>query len=143
MNPMWKMMLLANSKDKEDDYTGYGDRDYYDGMKRNRHRDVEKKQEFGKSVIEKWVKSMENADGTNGGHWTYEQTEIVREQRDCDCDPDEFYAVMNMMYSDYYSVADKHGVNNANFYADLTEAFLNDEDAVDDKVERYYECVVK
>ncbi|MDY4223633.1 MAG: hypothetical protein SOX75_03020 [Candidatus Limivicinus sp.] len=49
---------------------------------------------------------------------------------------------MNMLYSDYFKVAKKFIVNNTEFYANLAEAFLCDKDAADDKLIRYYECVV-
>ena len=37
----------------------------------------------------------------------------------------------------------KFNVNNTEFYADLAEAFLCDKDADDDKLVRYYECIVE
>ena len=49
---------------------------------------------------------------------------------------------MNMLYSDYFKVAKKFNVNNTEVYADLAEAFLCAKDAADDKLIRYYECVV-
>lgn len=94
-------------------------------------------------TAEEWVDSMRNTDGSDGERWSYEQTEAVREKRDCDCEGVEFYAAMNMMRSDYYRVARKYGIDTPDFYADLAEAFLTDEDAVKDKISRYYECVVE
>ena len=65
------------------------------------------------------------------------------EQRGIDCDPLQFFAVLNAVYSDYYAVAKKHGVNKMDFYADIAKAWLNDSDAVEDKAARYFEFVVK
>lgn len=49
---------------------------------------------------------------------------------------------MNMLYSDYGSVAKKFGVDNADFFACLAEAFLND-DAVENKLAAFYDCIVE
>ena len=52
---------------------------------------------------------------------------------------------MNMMYSDYYSVGVKYGVDRTEFYADLAKAFLFDKDgpAPSEKLAEYYHEVVK
>lgn len=72
-----------------------------------------------------------------------EQTSTYMAPRGMDCTKEEFYAAMNMMFSDYYPAAKKHNVNMAEFYADLAAAFINDKDASKNKVEKYYECVVE
>ena len=90
-----------------------------------------------------WVRQMRHADGGSGEHWTMEQTNHVMKQRGIDCHPAEFYAIMNAMWSDYSKVADKFGVNNVDFWAELTKAFLTDKDAEPDKAALYYECIVK
>lgn len=98
---------------------------------------------FTREMAEEWTKNMENADKTHGAHWTMEQTKQVLAQRKLECDPIEFYAILNAMYSDYSDVAKKHGVNNMDFYADLAKAWLNDKDSVEDKAAAYFEYVVK
>ena len=85
-----------------------------------------------------WVASMENANGKLGGHWTMEQTEQVRKQKEIECDPVMFYAAMNMMFSDYCKVAEKFNVNSAEFFAGMAKAFLDDKDAMPNKLARYY-----
>ena len=85
-----------------------------------------------------WVAEMENADGTRGGHWSMEQTEAVRKQRGIECDPVMFYAAMNMMYSDYCKAVEKASACSLDLYAYMAKAFLDDEDAAPDKLERYY-----
>ena len=58
-------------------------------------------------------------------------------------DPVEFWAALNMMYSDYCKVAKRHNTNTVDFYAAMAEAFLNDKDAGPDKLSNYYEYVAK
>lgn len=95
-------------------------------------------------VAREWVERMENEDGTTGPHWTREQTDRVREQHGItNIDPVEFWATMNMMYSDYVGAAKKLGVNNIDFYVCMTKAFLNDKDAGPDKLMAYYNNVVQ
>lgn len=93
-------------------------------------------------TAKKWVSKMRGSDGSMGEHWSMDQTSQTMRQRGMDCDPLEFYVTMNMMYSDYVQIAKNHGVNSVDFYADMAKAFLDDEDAVDDKLMAYYECVV-
>lgn len=95
-----------------------------------------------KEMAMEWSRSMENEDGTQGPHWTMEQTKQVQAQQGIECDPIEFYLAINMMYSDYVKVAKKLGVNKVEFYACMAKAFLDDRDAGPDKLGRYFEYVV-
>ena len=90
---------------------------------------------------EEWCDSMMNADGTKGCHWTLEQTQEVAKQRNINCDPNDFWAVMNMMYSDFCQVAKRQSVDTPGFYADMAKAFLEDTDAVDGKAYLYWDCI--
>lgn len=92
---------------------------------------------------EKIVSRFLSSDGKHGGKWSFEQTEGVRTSKGLHCDPAAFYIVMNSLYSDYDAVFKKHNVSTADFYADVAEAWLMDEDAVEDKVERYFEEIAK
>lgn len=94
-----------------------------------------------RQAAEQWVSNMENVDGSTGGQWTMEQTEQVRKQRGFDLDPVQFWATMNMMYSDYFVVAKKNGTNTVDFYADMSRAFLDDKDAKPHKLARYVEYI--
>ena len=89
----------------------------------------------------KWTAKMQNADGTKGCHWTLEQTQDVAKQRNITCDPNDFWAVMNMMYSDYCQVAKRQSVDTPGFYADMAKAFLEDADAADGKAYLYWDCI--
>ena len=95
-----------------------------------------------------WLLHMDNADGTTGQHWTEDQTGSIARVIGVSFDhvtPSEFCAAMNMMYSDYYPVGVKYGVDRAEFYADLAKAFLFDKDgpAPAKKLAEYYHKVVK
>lgn len=96
------------------------------------------------NMAREWTSKMENEDGTKGPHWNMEQIRKVMEQRNMTGDPVEFWAAMNMMYSDYCKVAKKLGVNTVDFYAEMAKAFLDDKDTgVPDKLTAYYENIVK
>lgn len=85
--------------------------------------------------------TFEGSDGTKGCHWTLEQTQDVAKQRNITCDPNDFWAVMNMMYSDYCQVAKRQSVDTPGFYADMAKAFLEDTDAADGKAYLYWDCI--
>ena len=98
-----------------------------------------------KETIMAWVAGMEDSDGVKGGKYTWHQAQqyalnkgITDEQRML-----EMYAVMNAMYADYHKVAKKFGVDRDEFYACMAIAFIDDPDAVDNKVEAYYNHIVK
>lgn len=90
-----------------------------------------------------WTGDMVNADGTTGPHWSMEQVRQVMEQRGIECDPLEFYAVLNAVYSDYCAVAKRHSVNKPEFYIDMAKAWLDDADAAKGKAARYFNYIVK
>lgn len=98
---------------------------------------------FTRQTAEEWVSHMQNADGTTGQHWSLEQAQQLMAQRKINCDPVRFYTALNAVYSDFCGVAKKHGVSNVEFFADLAKAWLDDKDAVPDKLEMYHEYIVK
>lgn len=95
-----------------------------------------------------WVSHMDNSDGTHGEHWTMEQTNDLA-MRDglkfSHITPYDWYATVNMMYSDYYKVGLKYNCNTPSFYADLSKAFLFDADAKSpkEKLYLYYKNIPK
>lgn len=96
--------------------------------------------ELTRAAAEEWNECMVNADGTKGGHWSISDTSNLGRPDDV---PDwKWNVAMNMMYSDYSEVAAKYGVGTARFFADLARAFLDDPDAVEDKLGKYYLHVV-
>jgi hypothetical protein len=104
---------------------------------------LERKCDFTEADAREWTARMENTDDTTGPHWPMEQTTAVMVSKGYHYDPAVWYAAMNMVYSDYFSVAKKHGINTVEFYADMAEAFLDDKDAggPEEKISAYYHCI--
>lgn len=94
-------------------------------------------------MAEEWMQGLHNSDGTKGPHWTKEQVKQLVAQRKLDMDVLDAWVAMNAVYSDYCKVAKAHNVNNIDFYVAMAKAFAEDEDAKDDKLALYYECIVK
>ena len=102
---------------------------------------IKKDFEFTPEKAEEWLLNMINEDGTKGPHWNITQTNKLKPQGV----PDYVWeAALNMVYSDYYTVAVAHGVNTPEFYVDLAKAFLFDKDAggPQKKIAAYYNCIV-
>lgn len=98
---------------------------------------------LSKEKAHEWVRNMENSDGSTGPHWSMEQTKATQDRLGIKLSPVEFFAAMNMMYSDYCKVARKFNADNPDFYAHMACAFLEDEDAAPHKLSNYYECIVE
>lgn len=93
---------------------------------------------IGEHFAKKWVCRMKNEDGTTGGHWTFEETEAVKNQYGIKYDCWEFYSVMNMAYSDFY----KKGAD-ISYYVDIAKGWLGDVDSTPCKTLRYYLYIVE
>lgn len=101
-----------------------------------RHMPIDRK------LADRWVESMREESGKE--LWGREETgKIARKYGMDDLDPNEFFAVFNAVYTDFCEVAQKWGIDKAEFFADLAKAFIEDDDAVDDKTAAYYACVVR
>lgn len=75
-----------------------------------------------------------------GEKWTLEQAEQI--QRDYGMEnirPTDFYVVLNSAYNDYRDVFG----DSLDTYVRYTDAFINDEDAKDSKVFKYFTQIVK
>lgn len=94
-------------------------------------------------VAAEWVHNMTRSDGGRGPKWKYEDAERLMQESKIDCDPMEFWVAINAVYSDYGKVCKMFGMTKDEFWAKMAEAFLCDEDAVEDKLMAYFECVVE
>lgn len=93
----------------------------------------------------RWVQDMDG-ESEQGETWTFEEIEEMAKEHGIPMQEKklvEFYAVMNMMASDYYKVAEKFDVLEDGFFVCMAKAFIEDKDAVKDKVAMYYECIAK
>lgn len=98
---------------------------------------------FDRKIAMEWTAGMVNADGTRGPHWTMEETEKLRKQHSLDCDPAEFWAVMNSLYSDYCEALRESAASTPEAYVRLAKAWINDKDAVPDKAAAYYTYIAE
>lgn len=88
---------------------------------------------LNEELSHRWVSAMKNKDGTHGEHWTIEQT---TQSAGAYCKYD-WYAVLNMMYSDYYNP--KFDLST---YIELAKDWINDSDVGEGKTLKYYLHVV-
>lgn len=157
MNKYARMLL-----EKKRNGYGYRDRDYYsrdryyepkyDRRERfydDSNREFEEKN-FSRDEAENWKHRMLNEDGTVGEHFKAEQLKRVADNQNIHIEEvggvEAFCLAVNMMYSDYCSVAKKYGVDRIEFYADMAKAFLKDKDfdgSPEDKLYIYYKTIVE
>ena len=141
-----RMMNKIIEKGKAEDMEWFGDLfvDMVYEMKDNNpqwYKSIEyqmHKMAYGNHLTEDmakcWVSKMENKDGTKGEHWSIEQTSTLAGEYD----KNDFYAVLNMIYSDYYN-----SKFDTNIYIEIAKDWLNDKDIGECKTLRYYMFVVK
>lgn len=106
-----------------------------------------KVQPLTREKAEEWVQSMQNEDDNReeGECWTLDEVKELARKMGMPAEGKkliEFYAAINAMYSDYYKVAERYGLVEDEFFAELAKAFINDKDAVKDKVAAYYQYIV-
>lgn len=91
-----------------------------------------------------WMASLQNADGSRGAHWTFEEVKNLMQSRGVQGDPLIIWVGMNAEYSDSVMLNRKYGVDRPEYYLDAAlTRWLNDKDAVKDKAAMYYTYVVK
>lgn len=100
------------------------------------------------NVYDEWVSNMTNEDGTRGAYWSKMETTEVARNNGITFDTiseDDWYITMNMIYSDYSSIAKKYGVDSISFYVDMAKQWLWDKDTKHGKCKlmAYYFNVVK
>ena len=89
---------------------------------------------LNEELAKSWVASMENKDGTKGEHWSLEQTNQYAENYN----KYDFYAIANMMRSDYYNPKLEEAT-----YLQMAKDWLDDKDVGDCKTLKYYMYIVK
>lgn len=91
----------------------------------------------------KMAEQMINVDGSPAPHWTMAEVKAVMKDRKINHSLPEFFLVLNMLYADYVQVLSAFGANKLDVYIEMAKAWLEDEDAKDHKVQRYFETIVK
>lgn len=98
---------------------------------------------FDRQMAMAWTSGMVNADGTKGPHWTMEETNRLHKQYSLECSQEEFWAVINSLYSDYCEALRESSASTPEVYVRLAKAWIRDKDAVPDKAAAYYTYVVE
>lgn len=92
---------------------------------------------LNQEMAEEIVKNMK----PYGMKWTIEQTSDVK--RDYGIDDSirkiDFFVVMNSAYNDFHNLFDE----DISKYVEYTKSFIKDEDAVEDKVYKYFTKIAK
>lgn len=80
-----------------------------------------------------------------GEHWDIEETTNLLRTKGWNIRPIDFYVVINAMYNDDKRTVDKFipEENHIDFYADISRDFIQDEDAKEGKVFRYFTKIPK
>ena len=94
--------------------------------------------QFTEEDSKEWVSHMNPP-----ARWTMEQTTAVMHQRGYDHKPCEFYAVMNMLASDYGKTMAKYSADRPEIWADLAHDWIDDKDVPDNKVGKYWRDIVE
>lgn len=95
---------------------------------------------------EEWVYSMKSADGSKSPKFKYEDVEAMLKKKGWKCDPLDVWVGMNALYSDLCEVNAKFGITgeHKDYWLEAACAYwIDDEDAVEDKLTAYYNHVVK
>lgn len=95
-----------------------------------------------------WMESLRNEDPAHptGPRWTMEEVKPYATKHGIEEGSEEyleFWAAMNMLYSDYYAVFREYNLTTPDAFAKMAKAFLHDKDAMDHKLGRYYCGVVQ
>lgn len=97
---------------------------------------------LSKEMAENWTHNMKNKDGSEGAHWTIAETNDIAKKYGIefkDFSEQEWFAVLNMIYSDYYGIIS----NDISTYVELAKGWFYDKDSDTGKTYRYYMNVVK
>lgn len=116
---------------------GFGERDDRDDEFRGGHMTREK--------AEKWIRSMKTPDGKPLQHIALSEVQRIAPNYGVDSEHKmvEFWVVVNMVKSDYQDVGKKYANDAVDFYAALARDWLNDRDAVENKLKMYKMYIVK
>lgn len=93
---------------------------------------------FTEEDARKWMSALNPP-----ARWTMDQTTAVMNQRGYNHKPCVFWVAMNSLYSDYGHTMARYNIDRPEIWADMANDFIEDPDAVDGKIGRYYRDIVK
>lgn len=96
----------------------------------------------------KWMQSLKNEDPAHptGPRWKMEEVKPLAARYGINEGTEEFiefWATMNMLYSDYFPIFREYNIVQPEAFAKMAKAFLQDKDALDHKLGRYYNSIVR
>ena len=94
---------------------------------------------YGCVLTEEMAKDIVSKMKPFGEKWTIQQTESMQQDYKLNLRPMDFYVVINSAYNDFKNIFS----DNIELYIRYAEDFINDEDAVKDKVYLYYTTIPK
>lgn len=98
------------------------------------------KMAYGNTLSKELAEKIVNKMKPYGEKWTMNETMDIQERYGLDrIKSSSFYVVLNSAYNDFNSLFGE----DLDMYVRYTEDFINDEDAVEDKVFIYYTTLVK
>ena len=130
MEEMKEVLVDAVIKLKECNVSAYNDIEFC--LHKIAHKGA-----LGDDISKAWVAGMKNKDGSTGPHWNWDQVAQVYKDKKIGPDVGTLYAVLNMMYSDYYNPK-----FDTNTYLEMAKDWINDPDAAECKTLKYYYYVV-
>lgn len=89
---------------------------------------------FSKTLACKAVSELEDSNGNKGGKYSLEEVNKIRRDYNINLNENDFYFVINMLYSDYSKLLN----NDLSLYVKMTCLFIEDEDAPEGKALKYY-----
>lgn len=97
-------------------------------------------QELARGIVEDFAVT-DGSDRTNGEKWTISEAKELGEK--CGVDftrvlVPEYYAVLNMLYSDYFEVFKRRGLSDPAIYGDMARAWFEDADGKENKTFKYF-----
>ena len=107
----------------------------YDEDKAHKYKMCLYKMAYGEVLTDKMARKVVEDMKPDGEHWSIEQTTQVKNQYGFNVRDIDFWVVMNMAYNDYKDIFK----DNIEMYARWSNAFINDPDAKEGKVFRYFE----
>ena len=94
---------------------------------------------YGNVILEDKAKEIVEHMKPYGERYTIDDTKNIKDNYSLKHELSDVYLVINSLYNDYYDLLE----DNDDMYIKMTKLWLNDTDAVDDKVYKYFMNITK